>query len=160
LWVLVTLLVVGASGAVFWWVRTDTMRGETEQWLVHVGNAVAMYGLYFSDKPWSFAEGDRSALEAWIRADRDLRKAIYWRRVDEDLGPLVDAWGQPLVYRYPARRQELVFELYSVGPNGVDEQGEGDDIPCGATALRETWSKTGPLPEQPGISRDASLLGG
>lgn len=151
-WVLVAVLVAGASGAVFWRVRTDTMRGETKQWLVHVGNAVAMYGLFFSDKPWSFAEGDTSALEAWIRADRRLRKAIYVRGVDEDPGPLMDAWGQPLVYRYPARRQELVFELYSVGPNGVDQQGEGDDIPCGADAMRETWSKSGVLDMKPGTT--------
>jgi len=38
---------------------------------------------------------------------------------------LSDAWGQPLVYRIEAGKG---FILYSKGGNGIDENGQGDDI--------------------------------
>ena len=52
-------------------------------------------------------------------------------------GSLADGWRQPLIYRYPARYPlspdtraalGLEYNLYSIGRNGKDEQGEGDDI--------------------------------
>ena len=41
-----------------------------------------------------------------------------------DKGELLDSWNNPIVYRMEG------FErvLYSLGPNGKDEEGEGDDI--------------------------------
>lgn len=39
-----------------------------------------------------------------------------------------DVWGNALQYRCPARSNEAPFELYSVGPNGIDEEGIGDDV--------------------------------
>ena len=50
--------------------------------------------------------------------------------------PLLDPWGRPLVYRVHREQREFKgkvvnvdrFELYSVGPNGIDENGAGDDI--------------------------------
>jgi type II secretory pathway pseudopilin PulG len=44
-----------------------------------------------------------------------------------DRHPL-DPWGRPYVYR--ARANEPP-QLYSLGPNGIDEHGEGDDISAG-----------------------------
>ncbi|HWA98700.1 MAG TPA: type II secretion system protein GspG, partial [Pirellulales bacterium] len=41
------------------------------------------------------------------------------------LGRIVDGWGRPLVYK---RTEEGGFRLYSVGPNGRDEDGGGDDV--------------------------------
>ncbi len=32
----------------------------------------------------------------------------------------IDPWGNPYQYRYPARRGELDYELFSLGPDGVD----------------------------------------
>lgn len=40
-------------------------------------------------------------------------------------GRILDEWGRPLVYTRLAPNQYL---LYSVGPNGKDETGTGDDI--------------------------------
>jgi hypothetical protein len=45
--------------------------------------------------------------------------------------PLVDAWGQPLLFRCPGRQHPHGWDLYSVGPNGRDELGSGDDILVG-----------------------------
>lgn len=40
-------------------------------------------------------------------------------------GRIVDAWGAPTVYKRLSVNQ---YSLYSVGPNGTDEGGNGDDI--------------------------------
>ncbi|MDG9667234.1 type II secretion system protein GspG [Hahella sp. CR1] len=49
----------------------------------------------------------------------------------------IDAWGQEYQYS-PEPWHGMEMTLYSIGPNGVDEKGEGDDIvnwdkayPCG-----------------------------
>lgn len=50
---------------------------------------------------------------------------------EENLGvwhPFFDGWRQPFKYRCPGKHNPLSFDLYSIGPNGKDEQGEGDDI--------------------------------
>jgi len=39
----------------------------------------------------------------------------------------IDAWGNPFVYNAPAILGSAQFDLYSVGPNGIDEGGAGDD---------------------------------
>ncbi|GEM_PF-5846867 len=57
----------------------------------------------------------------------------------ERLRSIVDPWGQPFVYRNhastfpkslfdPTARNKKTFDLFSNGPNGIDEQGGGDDI--------------------------------
>ena len=59
-------------------------------------------------------------------------------------GPVqdVDPWKRPIVYRSfygTAHRMSVIrgarlhglIELYSVGPNGIDEQGDGDDVRVG-----------------------------
>jgi len=39
-----------------------------------------------------------------------------------------DGWRQPLIYRPAGQGERAPFALYSIGPNGVDEGGQGDDI--------------------------------
>jgi general secretion pathway protein G len=39
-----------------------------------------------------------------------------------------DAWGQSYIYQYPAIYGTKEIDLYSSGPNMLDEQGKGDDI--------------------------------
>lgn len=41
---------------------------------------------------------------------------------------MLDAWGQPFVYRAPSRSSDRLFDVYSIGPNGRDDGGEEDDI--------------------------------
>lgn len=39
-----------------------------------------------------------------------------------------DGWERPFRYVCPGRHNPNGFDLYSVGPNGIDEGGAGDDI--------------------------------
>lgn len=40
-----------------------------------------------------------------------------------------DSWGNQFIYRYPATlKHDQPWDLYSVGENGKDESGKGDDI--------------------------------
>jgi len=54
----------------------------------------------------------------------------------EHIGPwsqrfVRDAWGRPLIFRCPGPVHPRGFDLYSMGPNGIDDLGEGDDILLG-----------------------------
>jgi hypothetical protein len=42
-----------------------------------------------------------------------------------------DAWGNPLLCRLPGPVHKNGWDLYSFGPNGVDEHGQRDDILVG-----------------------------
>jgi len=41
---------------------------------------------------------------------------------------LKDSWGRPFAYRARPAEKEKPFKLYSLGENGIDEGGSGDDI--------------------------------
>ena len=43
-------------------------------------------------------------------------------------GELLDTWGNPFVYVCPVDRRKDLFRLYSCGPDGKDDSGQGDDI--------------------------------
>ena len=45
-----------------------------------------------------------------------------------EAGQILDGWGRPL--RFVWRESELPY-CYSVGPNGKDERGDGDDVSWG-----------------------------
>jgi hypothetical protein len=48
---------------------------------------------------------------------------------------IVDTWNQKLVYNRPPRAPSCDYDLYSLGPNGVDDHGQRDDIvTCGSTS--------------------------
>jgi hypothetical protein len=48
---------------------------------------------------------------------------------------IVDTWDHKLVYNRPPHAPPCDYDLYSIGPNGVDDHGERDDIvTCGSTA--------------------------
>ena len=49
-------------------------------------------------------------------------------RYFEELINFKDFWNNPLIYKYPSKNPKYLFELYSKGPNGIDEQMQGDDI--------------------------------
>ena len=40
----------------------------------------------------------------------------------------LDPWGQPFRYKYPGTHNPGGYDLYSIGPNKVDDGGSGDDI--------------------------------
>ena len=44
---------------------------------------------------------------------------------------VVDAWGRPYRYRCPGPVHKHGWDIYSLGPDGMDDQGEGDDLIIG-----------------------------
>lgn len=52
-----------------------------------------------------------------------------WRAYLEDAKALLDPWGNPYQYRYPATKSKKKYDIWSNGENGVEDTGEtGDDI--------------------------------
>ena len=39
-----------------------------------------------------------------------------------------DSWGSGFVYRFPSQRPNRDYDIYSIGPNKIDENGLGDDV--------------------------------
>lgn len=39
-----------------------------------------------------------------------------------------DPWGMEYKYRLPAQKSKKAYDIWSVGANGVDDNGDGDDI--------------------------------
>jgi general secretion pathway protein G len=69
-----------------------------------------------------------------------LQRANIW--FFNHAGPVKDRWGQPLIYRFPGKHGD--FDLYSVGPNGVDDDGRLDDVSSWAGVnegfhWKQTW---------------------
>jgi len=60
-------------------------------------------------------------------------------RARDLVGPEVftDGWGRPFIYRVPGRVNSHAFDLFSMGLDGVDDGGRGDDI--------TNWSAPEPL---------------
>lgn len=85
------------------------------------------------ERPLQLPRGDVKSLYAWLQKRCETytasRRTIRWGRlVDNKAGSFKDIWGRELVYRFPSERRHCMFDLYSMGPNGVDENGQGDDI--------------------------------
>ena len=70
-------------------------------------------------------EGSYPADEAALGAAL-LRLGDPGLRLDAEGRPL-DRWAQPFRYRYPGQEVPGLFDLWSIGPNGVDEGGGPDD---------------------------------
>ena len=113
-WYLVAAIL--ASGAVFLMGRQHKEREGVATYYVlsRVAHAVQEYEAGGSHPVPDFETG--KDLEAWLLKDG-------WLRPGERL---VDGWGRPLIYGRDARKK-YGFYIYSVGRNGIDENGGGDD---------------------------------
>ncbi|MBI1884504.1 MAG: type II secretion system protein GspG [Chlamydiae bacterium] len=47
---------------------------------------------------------------------------------DDSIFPVVDAWGNSLIYIEPGTHNTNSFDIYSYGPDGADDSGGDDDI--------------------------------
>ena len=54
-----------------------------------------------------------------------VKKAYPWQDVKNDV--LLDGWGNPFVYTLYGDNR--TYRLHSMGPNGTNEHGTGDDAP-------------------------------
>jgi len=105
---------------------------------------IMFYEAFRNDEPLMMPTGDVRDLYAWLTEDKrkDRPDSVWaiWQRegepslLDKDGATFRDIWAGQLIYRFPSNRMESLFEIYSVGPNGVDEGGAGDDISCGSRA--------------------------
>jgi general secretion pathway protein G len=65
-------------------------------------------------------------LKALIVKPEDV---IEWRGpyINQPFIPL-DSWNNCYIYIFPSQYGQKEYDLYSLGPNGIDEHGHGDDI--------------------------------
>jgi hypothetical protein len=62
---------------------------------------------------------------------------------EQDLEPFRrDAWGQPIRFRQPGPVHTHGWDVWSVGPNGIDEEGEGDDLLIGEDDVATVSSRS------------------
>lgn len=73
--------------------------------------------------------GREGALRDRIAERQRLGLLAFETVVLDEHGFPIDTWGRVLKYECPRRVTiGYDYDLYSVGPNGVDEYGRGDDI--------------------------------
>lgn len=58
----------------------------------------------------------------------DILKEYISKDEIESFNGFKDSWGNVIVYKYPAAHSICDFDLYSIGVNGKNENGDGDDI--------------------------------
>ncbi|MBN1412608.1 MAG: type II secretion system protein GspG [Spirochaetales bacterium] len=59
----------------------------------------------------------------------------------------LDPWGHGYIYVYPSLYSDGAYDLYSIGKNGIDEKGEGDDISAWKDIPQEYFMEIKILPE-------------
>jgi hypothetical protein len=128
-------LVVGIN----WIIQCAEQQGKAAALRDHMAPlalTILAEGLFATDyEGVALPEGDIRDLYRWMLANRWIVKyhwgdKLHWL-ADPQVGTFRDGWGRELVYRFPPRRRDVLFEFYSVGPNGIDDGGGGDDVDCG-----------------------------
>jgi hypothetical protein len=136
--VVACLLLLGSCSEV----EPDLQRRQyTNHEVEFLVDLVAGRGVFREKAPLSFPDGDIRSLYVWLTLPEAMEAKFLQRDwKDEAGGVLIDAWRRPLVYRFPSLRKECMFDLYSVGPNGIDERGEGDDIEVPEETTFSAWA--------------------
>ena len=125
--ILISLVTAGAQSA-----RKRAVVAKAQATMSALETAIAMYDGDLGVYPSSGNDRLVSALSTdpgtpdWF--------GPYMEFKDDELngGALIDPWGKPYVYvsvngGSPTHRTTS-YDLYSLGPNGLDEEGAGDDI--------------------------------
>jgi hypothetical protein len=81
----------------------------------------------FREKSGAYPPGAGTAALRKKLKDAGAGRGIAALAVDRD-GEILDPWGRPLRYRAPGESHRDSYDLYSTGPNGLDERGGGDDL--------------------------------
>ena len=133
--VIVILLMLGTVGVVSYSKISENSKKDTTRILINdVEGAVNRYALAVGTYPT-----DDEGLGALITRPDDEARGKAW----DSGGPFLtggripqDAWHRPLTYKRvddtTASRTAVYFHIYSLGPNGTDDSGSGDDIPAWA----------------------------
>ena len=141
-WLLWCLMFAVALGAV--WgalVIHDYAKREQDRRIEHEICELAELAVgaaFMSDAPLRLPEGDARDLLLWMETQYypqwQWAERGYPGIMDRQRKTFRDPWGRELVYTFPSPRPAVLFDLYSMGPNGKDEGGGGDDITCGQEA--------------------------
>lgn len=130
--VAIGLLVVGVLIAALWYgKRTARERhhvSASRASLQHLCVALKAYETDFGRYPPS---PNAALVAAMWPANRQGARSLEIAPLQlSPSGELLDSWGRPCVYEF-REGTDRTFRLYSIGPNGVDENGQGDDISVG-----------------------------
>jgi len=128
------LLVFLSSGSAFAW---SSPASSTQHRLKTLALAIQAYQL------------DHGQLPSPATYREDLQNGYL------DSRDLQDAWKQPFIYRVPGAHEE--FDLYSIGPDGIDNRGTRDDVTASGVNDGYHWKET--WPEGRRTLRLALLLG-
>lgn len=128
------LLVFLSSGSAFAW---SSPASSTQYRLKTLALAIQAYQL------------DHGQLPSPATYREDLQNGYL------DSRDLQDAWKQPFIYRVPGAHEE--FDLYSIGPDGIDNRGTRDDVTASGVNDGYHWKET--WPEGRRTLRLALLLG-
>ena len=125
--ILISLVTAGAQAA-----RRRGAVTKAKSTIAALETAIAMYHGDFGTYP---ASGNSDLVKALAEdPDNPTWQGPYMEFKQDELsgGTLLDPWGKPYVYTSvkggsPQHRNRS-YDLYSLGPNGKDDAGAGDDI--------------------------------
>ncbi|BBM84942.1 type II secretion system protein GspG [Candidatus Uabimicrobium amorphum] len=92
--------------------------------LSELEKAIIQYRLHKGEFPTS---GDKLAFVLQDVADSKHYLQVWKGRIDGE-GNLRDYWGNTIRYRFPAKYNRKLFDIYSCGKDGEDDLGLDDDI--------------------------------
>ena len=125
--ILMSLVAAGAQAA-----RRRGAITKAKSTIASLDTAIAMYASDLGTYP---PTGNAALIKALQEGSDDVDwQGPYMEFKQDELkgGVLVDSWGNPYVYvsvegGSPTHRLKS-YDLFSKGPNGVDDEGTGDDI--------------------------------
>lgn len=125
--ILISLVTAGAQSA--------RRRGAITKAKAMIASLETAVSMYHGDMGVYPASGNAELVKAVAEGTSDPDWAgPYMDFKQEELvgGELLDPWGKPYVYTSvnggsPTHRTRS-YDLYSLGPNGADDQGTGDDL--------------------------------
>ncbi len=125
--ILVGLVTAGAQAA-----RRRGAMTKAKTTIAAIDTAISMYSGDMGQYP---AAGNEALVSALQDDPNDLDwQGPYMEFKQDELkgGQLIDPWGNPYLYvsvngGSPTHRARS-YDLYSLGPNGADDQGAGDDL--------------------------------
>ena len=91
---------------------TSTYQGQTYSALMRLDHGI----LYYSAKSGGVPQ-NQVELEKAVKENPEIFGTNLWK----------DSWGRNLIYRQPGNQGRL-YDLYSVGSNGIDDKGTQDDV--------------------------------
>lgn len=118
--VMAILVIIGSVVSVSYiGIQKRSKRNGAKMQIGELEQAVELYQLQIGTAPANLEELKNGPANA--AAAKDFKPGEIWNKEIP-----VDPWGNNYVYKYDNQNEKIL--IYSVGPNGSDESGGGDDI--------------------------------